>query len=206
MMDEYTLDPMVMAMIVESTKTVFNSHDKLVKDVKKYTISEKEFIINMLPILGGQVVIKPEWVDGFMAYWSSKLEHNVHLPLYVVNDAGEIVLEIPPIFDHNAIKVDNPLDRKNINSRLSSLVKLQDLYSGSKPQEENAIRTQTFNVSKNKLIDSQHSKSLFDKFKKDLDSYMEKKKLKIIDSDNNNAFVVNPSTKGFNNSDDFEDD
>ena len=205
-MSEYTLDPMIMAMIVESTKTVFNSHEKLVRDVKKYTISEREFIINMLPILGGQVVIKPEWVDGFMAYWSSKLEHNIHLPLYVVDDTGEVVLEIPPIFDHNAIKVDNPLDRKNINSRLSSLVKLQDLYSASKPQEETAIRTKTFNVSKDKLIDKEHSKLLFDKFKKDLDTYMRNKKLKIIDSDNTNAFVVNPSTNGFNNSDDFEDD
>ena len=205
-MSEYTLDPMIMAMIVESTKTVFNSHEKLVRDVKKYTISEREFIINMLPILGGQVVIKPEWVDGFMAYWSSKLEHNIHLPLYVVDDTGEVVLEIPPIFDHNAIKVDNPLDRKNINSRLSSLVKLQDLYSASKPQEETAIRTKTFNVSKDKLIDKEHSKLLFDKFKKDLDTYMQNKKLKIIDSDNTNAFVVNPSTNGFNNSDDFEDD
>lgn len=205
-MSEYTLDPMIMAMIVESTKTVFNSHEKLVRDVKKYTISERDFIINMLPILGGQVMIKPEWVDGFMAYWSSKLEHNIHLPLYVVDDSGEVILEIPPIFDHNAIRVDNPLDRKNINSRLSSLVKLQDLYSASKPQEENAIRTKTFNVSKDKLIDRDHSKQLFDKFKKDLDNYMQKKKLKIIDSDNSNALVVNPSTKGFNNSDDFEDD
>lgn len=205
-MSEYTLDPMIMAMIVESTKTVFNSHEKLVRDVKKYTISERDFIINMLPILGGQVMIKPEWVDGFMAYWSSKLEHNIHLPLYVVDDSGEVILEIPPIFDHNAIRVDNPLDRKNINSRLSSLVKLQDLYSASKPEEESAIRTKTFNVSKDKLIDKDHSKQLFDKFKKDLDNYMQKKKLKIIDSDNSNALVVNPSTKGFNNSDDFEDD
>lgn len=202
------LNPIVENMIIETTKNVFQAYDHLVANNERYTITEKEFIINMMPILGGLVKIEPEWVDGFMAYWSTKVKHNIHVPLHVINDKKEIVLTIPPIFDHEAINVAKESDKKNLNSRLGSLVKLQDIYANSKPELETQVRDHTFNVSSNKLVSKDHSKHLYSEFKKQLDEYMKSKNIKIVDVDNKTtSFKPGSSSTGFINSDDeFEDD